>query len=207
MNEDHVNLKDASLPRERLPPPPSSSQPKHLPPPSFAQIVADRTTTLIMYLKEGTDISIRKLLREEVNPQREDDLGTGLGVVSSRAATILRSIETHPLTGRFVGLAGTLFFYYLLSVPCLRWQTRIRLDDLSSDSREGVFHGAAHMENSGNIGATGAVTTEGTSPGCANDVISVEIPVIGCFGCTLCNEEFDRATRLSRHARERHLTP
>ncbi|GBL78551.1 hypothetical protein AVEN_62168-1 [Araneus ventricosus] len=63
------------------------------------------------------------------------------------------------------------------------------------------------MENSGNIGGIGAVTTEGTSPGCANDVILVGIPVVGCFGCTLCNEEFDRAARLSRHARERHLTP
>lgn len=34
-----------------------------------------------------------------------DDLGTCLGVVRSRAATILRSIETHPLTGRFVSSA------------------------------------------------------------------------------------------------------
>ena len=33
-----------------------------------------------------------------------NDLGTGLGVVSSRAATILRSIETRPLTGRFVSV-------------------------------------------------------------------------------------------------------
>lgn len=63
------------------------------------------------------------------------------------------------------------------------------------------------MENSGNIGGIGAVSTEGTSPGCANDVILVGIPVVGCFGCTLCNEEFDRAARLSRDARERHLTP
>jgi hypothetical protein len=31
-----------------------------------------------------------------------DDLGTCRGVVLSRAATILRSIETYPLTGRFV---------------------------------------------------------------------------------------------------------
>lgn len=31
-----------------------------------------------------------------------DDLSTCRGVVLSRAATILRSIETHPLTGRFV---------------------------------------------------------------------------------------------------------
>lgn len=31
-----------------------------------------------------------------------DDLGTGRGVVLSRAATILRSIETRPSTGRFV---------------------------------------------------------------------------------------------------------
>ena len=31
-----------------------------------------------------------------------DDLITGQGVVSSRAASILRSVETHPLIGRFV---------------------------------------------------------------------------------------------------------
>uniref|UniRef100_A0A915CF68 Uncharacterized protein n=1 Tax=Parascaris univalens TaxID=6257 RepID=A0A915CF68_PARUN len=30
-----------------------------------------------------------------------DDLITGQGVVSSRAASILRSVETHPLIGRF----------------------------------------------------------------------------------------------------------
>ena len=44
-----------------------------------------------------------------------DDLGTGLGVVSSRAATILRSIETHPLTGRFVEPCfNTLFFFLII---------------------------------------------------------------------------------------------
>ena len=31
-----------------------------------------------------------------------DDLGTGQGVVLSRAATLLRSIETYPLAERFV---------------------------------------------------------------------------------------------------------
>ena len=35
-----------------------------------------------------------------------DDLGTCRGVVLSRAATILRSIETQPLTGRFVRYVG-----------------------------------------------------------------------------------------------------
>nr|CDQ01593.1 Bm936 [Brugia malayi] len=36
-----------------------------------------------------------------------DDLITGQGVVSSRAASILRSVETYPLIGRFV------FFFFL----------------------------------------------------------------------------------------------
>ena len=31
-----------------------------------------------------------------------DDLATGQGVVLSRAASTLRSVETHPLIGRFV---------------------------------------------------------------------------------------------------------
>jgi hypothetical protein len=35
-----------------------------------------------------------------------DDLGTGRGVVISRAASLLRSIETRPQTGRFVRLDG-----------------------------------------------------------------------------------------------------
>src|ERR1700688_930857 len=35
-----------------------------------------------------------------------DDLGTCRGVVLSRAATILRSIETQPSTGRFVRTVG-----------------------------------------------------------------------------------------------------
>ncbi|VDK80850.1 unnamed protein product [Onchocerca ochengi] len=34
-------------------------------------------------------------------PQQADDLITGQGVVSSRAASILRSVETYPLIGRF----------------------------------------------------------------------------------------------------------
>ncbi len=38
-----------------------------------------------------------------------DDLGTCRGVVISRAATILRSIETQPLTGRFVLFRRTIF--------------------------------------------------------------------------------------------------
>jgi hypothetical protein len=38
-----------------------------------------------------------------------DDLGTCRGVVLSRAATILRSIETQPSTGRFVRSVGQLF--------------------------------------------------------------------------------------------------
>ena len=51
-----------------------------------------------------------------------DDLGTCRGVVLRRAVTILRSIETQPLTGRFVRYAGQssirlslicfLFFFY-----------------------------------------------------------------------------------------------
>src|SRR5215472_6176679 len=39
-----------------------------------------------------------------------DDLGTCRGVVLSRAATILRSIETQPSTGRFVHCRRTIFF-------------------------------------------------------------------------------------------------
>ena len=39
-----------------------------------------------------------------------DDFRAGLGVVRIRAATILRYTETHPLTGRFVGLANFIFF-------------------------------------------------------------------------------------------------
>ena len=35
-----------------------------------------------------------------------DDLGTCRGVVLRRAVTILRSIETQPLTGRFVRFVG-----------------------------------------------------------------------------------------------------
>jgi len=35
-----------------------------------------------------------------------DDLGTCRGVVLRRAVTILRSIETQPLTGRFVRYVG-----------------------------------------------------------------------------------------------------
>jgi hypothetical protein len=48
-----------------------------------------------------------------------DDLGTCRGVVLRRAVTILRSIETQPLTGRFVrsvgqsSLAVVSFFYWL----------------------------------------------------------------------------------------------
>ena len=46
-----------------------------------------------------------------------DDLGTCRGVVLRRAVTILRSIETQPLTGRFVRYAGQssiLYFYWIL---------------------------------------------------------------------------------------------
>ena len=38
-----------------------------------------------------------------------DDLGTCRGVVLRRAASILRSIETQPLTGRFVRFVGQSF--------------------------------------------------------------------------------------------------
>lgn len=47
-----------------------------------------------------------------------DDLRTGLGVVSCRAPTIVRSVETHPLTGRFVVLRTTLFqpFFFIIFI-------------------------------------------------------------------------------------------
>lgn len=42
-----------------------------------------------------------------------DDLGTGRGVVLNRAATILRFIETHPLTGGFVTSSGGFILEFL----------------------------------------------------------------------------------------------
>ncbi|GBN38154.1 hypothetical protein AVEN_15042-1 [Araneus ventricosus] len=51
------------------------------------------------------------------------------------------------------------------------------------------------------------VATEETSPGGGEDAMLLSIPVCGAYRCTLCVEEFDRADRLSRHARERHSTP
>jgi hypothetical protein len=44
-----------------------------------------------------------------------DDLSTCRGVVLRRAVTILRSIETQPLTGRFVRYAGQSLLYYIHS--------------------------------------------------------------------------------------------
>ena len=43
-----------------------------------------------------------------------DDLGTCRGVVLRRAVTILRSIETQPLTGRFVRFVGQSFYLFLI---------------------------------------------------------------------------------------------
>jgi hypothetical protein len=48
-----------------------------------------------------------------------DDLGTCRGVVLSRAATILRSIETQPSTGRFVRFSRTTFLFFFLYVKRL----------------------------------------------------------------------------------------
>jgi hypothetical protein len=42
------------------------------------------------------------LVRCQGTKSLADDLITGQGVVSSRAASILRSVETYPLIGRFV---------------------------------------------------------------------------------------------------------
>jgi hypothetical protein len=45
-----------------------------------------------------------------------DDLGTCRGVVLRRAVTILRSIETQPLTGRFVRFVEQSSILFLLQV-------------------------------------------------------------------------------------------
>ncbi|GBL75897.1 hypothetical protein AVEN_234238-1 [Araneus ventricosus] len=62
------------------------------------------------------------------------------------------------------------------------------------------------IKQSCEVGEAVSVAAEGTSP-CCKDVILLTMPVDnGCSGCSLCNEEFDRAVNLSRHAQERHLT-
>ena len=80
-----------------------------------------------------------------------DDLGTCRGVVLRRAVTILRSIETQPLTGRFVrsvGQSSPLFFCsprYLRQRPlmCGKYSSRgsivakLKLKEASESSSRG----------------------------------------------------------------------
>ena len=51
------------------------------------------------------------LVRCQGTKSLADDLITGQGVVSSRAASILRSVETYPLIGRFVFLLNYKYNY------------------------------------------------------------------------------------------------
>ncbi|MCP9260094.1 hypothetical protein DINM_003473 [Dirofilaria immitis] len=57
-------------------------------------------------IRQALDCSPTNRERELGLDRREtDDLITGQGVVSSRAASILRSVETYPLIGRFMQCA------------------------------------------------------------------------------------------------------
>ena len=76
--------------------------------------VFDSTTALYGLLASERDNcvslsrSIPELLAEDSCTESSVDyLNTSRGVVLSRAATILRSIETQPSTGRFVRSFGT----------------------------------------------------------------------------------------------------
>jgi hypothetical protein len=62
---------------------------------------AARLVPRTMQFRPGTTHAPRPCTKSSV-----DDLGTCRGVVLSRAATILRSIETQPSTGRFVPPCG-----------------------------------------------------------------------------------------------------
>jgi hypothetical protein len=65
---------------------------------------AARLVPRTMQFRPGTTHAPRPCTKSSV-----DDLGTCRGVVLSRAATILRSIETQPSTGRFVPPCGDAF--------------------------------------------------------------------------------------------------
>lgn len=66
---------------------------------------AARLVPRTMQFRPGTTHAPRPCTKSSV-----DDLGTCRGVVLSRAATILRSIETQPSTGRFVPPCGDAFW-------------------------------------------------------------------------------------------------
>ena len=69
-----------------------------------------------------------------------DDLGTCRGVVLSRAATILRSIETQPSTGRFVRFSRTTFFSFSFFLKCGRLSSaNEEEEDLPRESWTCVF--------------------------------------------------------------------
>ncbi|GBM96477.1 hypothetical protein AVEN_264016-2-1, partial [Araneus ventricosus] len=68
------------------------------PPPSFIQVVANnKKTTLLLYPKEGTDISIRKLLKEEVNPQKEGIRIAEVRVIRNKGLAVDCASEAHAL--------------------------------------------------------------------------------------------------------------
>jgi hypothetical protein len=65
------------------------------------------------------------LLKGSCTESSVDDLGTCRGVVLSRAATILRSIETLPSTGRFVRFDEQPSFSFILHVPSVYVTDRV----------------------------------------------------------------------------------
>jgi hypothetical protein len=84
---------------------------------------AARLVPRTMQFRPGTTHAPRPCTKSSV-----DDLGTCRGVVLSRAATILRSIETQPSTGRFVPPCGDAF---------LQWKLRkVQMTDSTESSSE-----------------------------------------------------------------------
>ena len=80
------------------------------------------------------------LVRCQGTKSLADDLITGQGVVSSRAASILRSVETYPLIGRFVSPLGnqTTVLYLVRGAPQAAVPPNRRRRRLSGDSSRRV---------------------------------------------------------------------
>ena len=77
-------------------------------------------------MSSGSRSDQELLIENSCTESSVDDLGTCRGVVLSRAATILRSIETQPPTGRFVVHCNNEPFKpYLYTPSCLRSFTHV----------------------------------------------------------------------------------
>ena len=96
---------------------------------------AARLVPRTMQFRPGTTHAPRPCTKSSV-----DDLGTCRGVVLSRAATILRSIETQPSTGRFVPPCGDAFR------PCRHYG--LQMTDAELQTLDGVLFGGCTSSKS-----------------------------------------------------------